>query len=176
MIGDVVPPAVINAIIEDLSLAVALLDRGRVIYTNAAGRALATRLERDHGTHLSVLLRDHVDSVHAHLETDGKVVSLVMAGNGEAFYIHVRRLDSDENGSLVLVCVRELAPERDAVKRYYSLSNREAQVLELVLRGYGNRDIATTLGISPATAKKHLTSIFNKVGVDTRSLLISRLA
>jgi len=70
----------------------------------------------------------------------------------------------------------QLAPEREAVKRSYCLSDREAQVVDLVLRGYGNRDIAAALGIAPATAKKHMSSIFNKVGVDSRAQLISRLA
>jgi NarL family two-component system response regulator YdfI len=176
VISEVLSGALIDAVIEELSLAVVLLDRGRVIYQNTAARGLSDRLGRNHATQLVVLLRDHIDSVQAHLVASAKVVSLITAGNGEPFYIHVRRLDRQDADSLVLVCVRELAPERDAVKRYYGLSDREAQVVELVLRGYGNRDIASTLGISPATAKKHLTSIFNKVGVDTRSQLISRLA
>ena len=49
-------------------------------------------------------------------------------------------------------------------------------MVELVLLGYRNRDIAATLGTSPTTIKKHLTHIFDKVGVDTRTQLISRLA
>ena len=176
MISDVLPGSLVDAVIEGLSLAVMLLERGRVIYENAAARTLSDRLGRDHATNLLVLLRDHIEAVQAHLMDSGKVVSLITAGNGEPFYIHVRQLERQDAAPLVLVCVRERAPERDAVRRYYGLSVREAQVVELVLRGYGNRDIAGTLGISPATAKKHLTSIFNKVGVDTRSQLISRLA
>ena len=34
----------------------------------------------------------------------------------------------------------------------------------------------TTLGASPATIKKHLTHVFDKVGVDTRTQLIARIA
>ena len=79
-------------------------------------------------------------------------------------------------GRTLVACIRELAPERDAVKRCYGLSDREAQVVDLVLRGYGNRDIAQALDIAPTTAKKHLSRIFNKVGVDSRAQLISRLA
>jgi ATP/maltotriose-dependent transcriptional regulator MalT len=66
--------------------------------------------------------------------------------------------------------------EREAFRQRYGLSEREGQVLELVLRGYSNRDVATTLRIAPATAKKHLTRIFDKLGVDSRAQLISRLA
>ena len=88
----------------------------------------------------------------------------------------IREMVVEGTGRTLVACIRELAPERDAVKRCYGLSDREAQVVDLVLRGYGNRDIALSLGIASTTAKKHLSSIFNKVGVDSRAQLISRLA
>lgn len=176
MISELLSGAVLDAVIEELSLAVVVLDSRRAVYENAAARTLAERLRRDHGTELTVLLHDHVDAVLGHLQSSGRVVSLVTAGNGEPFYFHIRRITVKGAGPLVVACIRELAPEREAVKQHYGLSEREAQVAELVLRGYGNRDVAATLGITPATAKKHVGSIFNKVGVDTRSQLISRLA
>jgi DNA-binding CsgD family transcriptional regulator len=74
-----------------------------------------------------------------------------------------------------LVTVRELGGDRETFARRYQLSARESEVVALVLRGYSNQDIATTLDFSLATAKKHLTHIFDKVGVDSRAQLISRL-
>ena len=59
-----------------------------------------------------------------------------------------------------------------AFRTRYRLSKREAEVVELVLLGYRNRDIAATLGTSPTTIKKHLTHVFDKVGVDTRTQLV----
>jgi DNA-binding CsgD family transcriptional regulator len=76
----------------------------------------------------------------------------------------------------VAVSVRELGMTMGAFTQRYRLSPREAQVVELVLLGYRNRDIAGTLGTSPATVKKHLTHVFDKVGVDTRTQLVSRIA
>lgn len=49
------------------------------------------------------------------------------------------------------------------------LSDREAEVLLWVAQGKGNADIAIILGMSEATAKKHMTSIFQKIGVESRS-------
>jgi DNA-binding CsgD family transcriptional regulator len=63
-----------------------------------------------------------------------------------------------------------------AFQTRYRLSRREAEVVELVMLGFRNRDIATTLGTSPMTIKKHLTHVFDKVGVDTRTQLVSRIA
>jgi DNA-binding NarL/FixJ family response regulator len=74
------------------------------------------------------------------------------------------------------VSVRELGIEREAFARRYRLSPREAEVAELVLRGYRNPDIAASLGIASSTIKRHLTRIFDKIGVDSRTQLISRLA
>jgi len=49
------------------------------------------------------------------------------------------------------------------------LTPREAQVLRLVAAGRSNRQIAQELALSESTVAKHLTSIFNKVGVDNRA-------
>ena len=76
----------------------------------------------------------------------------------------------------MVMSVRELGIEREAFARRYRLSRREAEVAELVLRGYGNPEIATALGIARTTTKRHLTRIFQKIGVDSRTRLISRLA
>jgi len=48
------------------------------------------------------------------------------------------------------------------------LSRRELEVIELVIQGYKNRDIAGKLFISEKTVKNHLSAIFNKLGVSDR--------
>jgi DNA-binding NarL/FixJ family response regulator len=48
------------------------------------------------------------------------------------------------------------------------LSAREMEVIELVVQGYKNRDIAQKLFISEKTVKNHLSAIFNKLGVADR--------
>ncbi len=49
------------------------------------------------------------------------------------------------------------------------LTPREAEVLRLVATGQSNHQIAGQLALSESTVAKHLTSIFNKVGVDNRT-------
>ncbi|MFZ4763376.1 MAG: response regulator [Roseimicrobium sp.] len=49
------------------------------------------------------------------------------------------------------------------------LSEREAEVLLWVAQGKSNGDIAIIPGMSEATAKKHMTSIFQKISVESRS-------
>jgi len=48
------------------------------------------------------------------------------------------------------------------------LTARELQVMELVERGYKNRDIGISLGIQTGTVKIHLKHIFEKTGIRGR--------
>ena len=49
------------------------------------------------------------------------------------------------------------------------LSAREAQVLRLVAAGKTNRAIADELYISEKTVARHVSNIFNKLGVSSRA-------
>ena len=50
-----------------------------------------------------------------------------------------------------------------------SITTREVEVLRLVAQGMTNEQVANQLFISPRTVNTHLTSIFGKIGVSTRS-------
>ena len=50
----------------------------------------------------------------------------------------------------------------------YGLTERQREILTLVVEGLNNRDIARRLAISEHTVKHHLTQVFNKTGVSTR--------
>jgi len=56
----------------------------------------------------------------------------------------------------------------------YNLTNREREVLKLLVEGYRNQEIARSLYITVATVKAHLTTIFEKLDVDSRSRAIVR--
>ena len=48
------------------------------------------------------------------------------------------------------------------------LSEREVEVLGLVIRGLSNRQIAEALFVSPKTVDHHIQHIYDKIGVSTR--------
>jgi DNA-binding NarL/FixJ family response regulator len=61
--------------------------------------------------------------------------------------------------------VREQAsPEQKS----YGLTRRELEVLRRIVDGCSNRDIASQFGLSEETVKRHLSNIFDKLGVSTR--------
>ena len=171
--SDALPDACFREIVEQLNVPVLVFAERRVVYKNRAADRLLTRLRARYGVELSVILRDQLTRLDAVPVVDASpVVALLTTGRGEPLHVRIVALGDGRR----TVTIRELGTDLDAFRRRYRLSAREAQVAELVLQGFRNRDIAAALGITPATAKKHLTRIFEKVGVDSRVQLANRLA
>ena len=53
-------------------------------------------------------------------------------------------------------------------RKTFGLTARELEVVTLITEGCTNKDIARQFGISEETVKRHLTNIFNKLGVGNR--------
>jgi len=53
-------------------------------------------------------------------------------------------------------------------RKTFGLTARELEVVTLITEGSTNKLIAETFGISEETVKRHLTNIFNKIGVGNR--------
>lgn len=54
------------------------------------------------------------------------------------------------------------------------LSDREVEVLQLVTAGHSNREIAETIFVTVGTVKKHLSNIFGKLDVNSRTQAVAR--
>lgn len=54
---------------------------------------------------------------------------------------------------------------------HYSFTPREKEVVELVIQGYSNANLAEELSLSEVTIKKHLSRIYEKTGVKNRTQL-----
>lgn len=63
-----------------------------------------------------------------------------------------------------------LAPTKNFVRpEEVGLTERQAQVLALMVRGLSNRDIAEQLELSEGTVKIHATAVFKALGVSSRT-------
>ncbi|MEY8334291.1 helix-turn-helix transcriptional regulator [Lachnospiraceae bacterium 47-T17] len=68
-------------------------------------------------------------------------------------------------------------PDNDTLYLHYQksgLTNRETELAILAYRGYSNKEIAEMCYISEATVKKHMTHIFEKLGIEGREDLKNR--
>ena len=59
-------------------------------------------------------------------------------------------------------------PAEKTHKKTFGLTARELEIVETVVGGYVNKDIAEKFSISHHTVKHHLTNIFDKLGVSNR--------
>lgn len=77
-------------------------------------------------------------------------------------------------------CDRELRASGSRVARDVrdpeALTPQEETVAELVASGLANREVASRLFVSPKTVQYHLTRIYTKLGVRTRTELAARFA
>lgn len=51
----------------------------------------------------------------------------------------------------------------------FALTPREIEVLSLVARGFGNKEVGDVLGTAPGTVKAHMQSILSKLGAKDRT-------
>jgi DNA-binding CsgD family transcriptional regulator len=165
--------ALLRSVLDQVSLAIFIFRGERLVYTNPPATRLVQRLRNKYRIELLVMLLDHLAQFRDRAPQAGTVISLT-GNDNEPFVVHLFELGRRRGD--VAVTVHEIGTDISAFKDRYRLSRREIQVAELVLRGHGNSQIAATLGIAPATTKKHLSSIFEKVGVTSRAQLASKLA
>ncbi|RYG85824.1 MAG: response regulator transcription factor, partial [Alphaproteobacteria bacterium] len=64
--------------------------------------------------------------------------------------------------------IEATAPEIPTQSPFSTLTPREADILPLLVKGYSNKEIARSLGISEKTIKYHLTHLLKKLGVRNR--------
>ena len=64
--------------------------------------------------------------------------------------------------------VLDRMPKDSSPAQKYGLTKREYQMVEAIVEGYSNKEIAERFQVREDTVKHHLTSIFSKLGVSTR--------
>ena len=70
-----------------------------------------------------------------------------------------------------------LPPQKGSVQpSEIGLTDRQAQVLALMVRGLSNRDIAQQLDLSEGTVKIHATAVFKALGVSSRTQALVAVA
>jgi DNA-binding CsgD family transcriptional regulator len=100
----------------------------------------------------------------------------VRTRSGQWLAVHASRLaGSVSTGQIAVILEPARPPEVASLALLaYALTEREAQVAQLVLKGYSTVNIAATLTISDLTVQEHLKAVFDKVGVRSRRELVAQ--
>ena len=169
---------------------VADLDADEAARIPATVAHAARLISRD--TALSAMDRAGTEKVRLRwrLGEDALIVSVADNGLGidDRKLAHIRRLAGELRGRIdldfnphwgsSLTCWLPLldfalVPETPAVRRLAELRDREREVLELMIAGLRNRDIAARLFISERTVKFHVSNILAKLEVSSRTEAIA---
>lgn len=78
-------------------------------------------------------------------------------------------LVTDEHAADVVLIVKNKSPGAPAGANSFPLTAREMEILRLIADGEGNKSIAYLLQISEHTVKFHISSIFQKLHVFSRT-------
>lgn len=76
---------------------------------------------------------------------------------------------------LVLTMPEQLRQALYSFMHESGLSDREVEICTMVARGMHNQDIADKLFIAESTVKDHVSSIFEKLGISSRSSIVPKL-
>lgn len=81
--------------------------------------------------------------------------------------------------SHIMIVIEKCAQRRGAdlieAKAKFNLTERESQVVGEIVKGASNQEVAAALFISEHTVKDHIKSIMNKLGVNSRAMIISKI-
>ena len=80
--------------------------------------------------------------------------------------------------SPIAVLIENISPEErfdlEKARDRYHLTFKEKEVVELLSRGFTNKEVAHELCIGTYTLKDHLKNIRQKMGVDSRTGILSK--
>jgi DNA-binding NarL/FixJ family response regulator len=129
--------------------------------------------------------RPHLRLIVLGLEEDHEYIQRIIGAGAKGYLAHTARpsevrlaIEIVQDGSAwaprkVLANLLDLssAEERRASADEPKFTERESEVLKLLVEGHPNRVIAGELGIDLATVKKHVGALMRKVGVKNRIAL-----
>lgn len=98
----------------------------------------------------------------------------VLTQAGRWLVIHGTRLGSADRTAVIIEAAGPAAVAPLIVEAF-GLSDRERQIVPLILRGASTQEIARTLCLSPLTVQDHLKTIFDKMGVRSRRQIAGRI-
>ena len=102
--------------------------------------------------------------------------SRVLASDGTWLLLHGAPLEG-ENLRRVAVIIEPAQPARifPLLMSAYELTEREREIVALVLAGASTNEMADALVVSPLTVQNHLKNVFEKTGVRSRRDLVGKI-
>ncbi len=160
----------------------AILDyKGRIINQNSVFKKYSARLSP------SLTDAEVISDILGLVAGDKEIYSSpnfakIVQVSGFEIIVRKKRVQfSYTSGALIFITIssigsrKALSMDSTELRARYGFSKRESEVAELMLQGFDNQSIAERLYISLATVKTHISHIFRKTDVNSRTELIQKL-
>jgi DNA-binding CsgD family transcriptional regulator len=189
--------AALTQTLDSVTAAVFLVgSNGRLVFANAPGRVMledsALLVERNGvltatATEVQRALRDALlaaESGNAAADGGGPIPLATPQGRWFANVLPLTSGDRRRTGALhsavAAIFVRKASPASppplEALAKLYKLTASEVRLIDAVMKVSGVKALAETLGLTQATVKTHLHSVFRKTGTARQSELIKLIA
>lgn len=148
------------------------------------GLQVARQLKADRSSVAVVVLTGYHDSeqvLHAmragasaycakDIESD-ELLQIIRDAAAGLYVVNNRRMNYSEMQAWISQSIEALSGPYaiNAEEHYVPLSPREMEILQFVVRGLSNKEIASELNISHQTVKNHMTAILKKLNVQDRT-------
>jgi DNA-binding CsgD family transcriptional regulator len=154
--------------LNELSSATIIIDpQNRILYHTGAGlQWIGATSPGVLPAKISGWLKEHAAS--------GSRETLRLIANSTEILLRLVPTDTADRRLLILTQKNPASPVPSSAKGF-GLSKRQLEVAQWIGEGKTNSDIATILGISPRTVQKHVEHIFEKMAVETRVAVATRL-
>lgn len=105
--------------------------------------------------------------------SETQILDIVKGGIETSFHVQTSPVQDMPNCYFTLIYERWREPHLETFK--VKLTDREREIISLIVKGYSNREISDELCITLSTVKFHVKNILKKFGVSSRSELLIRL-
>jgi len=126
----------------------------------------------------SLMLKD-LESTNGTFLNDKKITGETIISSGDVlnignyrFKIYLKKTHIDTTKTISENILK--LNERSSFAIHYNLTNREEEILKLIIKGKSTKNIADQLFISDGTAKNHVLNIFKKTNVHSKFELLTK--
>ena len=145
-------------IADGLDMVDRMVELTKVLRLTSAGSADGGRAALAGGAHGFI--------VHGELHPDDLPRAVRAIASGQVWL-------SPSAASVAVQSVRARAEAESAMRLRFGLTRRERQLVELLVDGLSNAEIAATLVVAEKTVKNHLNHVYAKLGVTSRAQAVA---